>query len=90
MRKGGFTESRRSIEQDMVKGFTPLSGGGDEEFQLVHHLFLSHELIRFSGAEAFLILPFLLHTEGRENVIIEFVKIHHLFSESVKKIRAYQ
>lgn len=52
MGEGGLAQPGRSIEKDVVKGFTPPFRRGDGDVQVVLYLVLSDEVLKTAGTEA--------------------------------------
>jgi len=49
--EGGLAQPRRSVEKDMVKGFTPTFRRGDGDMQVLFYFFLSDEVLKTAGTE---------------------------------------
>ena len=50
-RQGGFPQSRRSVQQNMVQGFLTCLGGLNVDAQLMLDLFLANVVLQALGTE---------------------------------------
>ena len=89
--EGGFTETRRAVEEHMVEGFAAVLGGADEDLEVFHHLLLTGETVESRGSQSALYI-FLLRGNGTavEVVITHcyyfFYKVEATFGSGCKNI----